>query len=291
VKKILVAGATGQLGKQVLRELRERNYWTRALVRDKGRARGLAADELFEGDVTRPETLRDACSQIDIVFSSVGASLSTKRTKEKATYAEVDYAGNKNLLEAALAAQVKSFVYISVFNENLPENLEYTRAHEDFVRELERSGIPYTILRPTGFFHAFAEILEMARRGIVPLIGASLARVNPIHEIDLARIAVDALESGVREISVGGPEVLTRREIAELAFAALGKRARTVSVPPGLFKLMLPLIRLYDRRLYALFDFFVAVNQVDVVAPALGGTRRLGEFFQEKAKSDIKRER
>jgi uncharacterized protein YbjT (DUF2867 family) len=286
-KRILVAGATGQLGSQVIRELRERGYWTRALLRDKGRAPAAAADELFEGDVTRPGTLRGACDGIDIVFSSVGASLSTKRDKEKPSYAEVDYAGNKNLLAAALASGAKRFVYVSVFNDSLPARLEYTRSHEDFARELERSGIDYTILRPTGFFSAFAEILEMARKGIVPLIGESSARVNPIHEIDLAHVSADALEDGPREIDVGGPEVLSRLEIVELAFRALGKPSRTVRVSPRVFRLMLPLIRLYDRRLHALFEFFIAVNQTDMVAPARGA-RRLGEFFQETARAGNK---
>jgi uncharacterized protein YbjT (DUF2867 family) len=279
-KRILVAGATGQLGLQVMRELRGQGYWTRALVRDKGRAGEMACDELFEGDVTRAETLPGACDRIDVVFSSVGASLSTKRMEDKASYADVDYAGNKNLLGAAVACGVKRFVYVSVFDEKLPEQLEYTRSHEDFVGELKRSGIDYTVLRPTGFFSAFADILEMARRGIVPLIGSGRARVNPIHEIDLARIAVDLMESGPREISVGGPQVLTRREIASLAFATLGKPAKMVAVPPRLFRLMLPLIGLYDRRLRALFDFFVAVNQVDAVAPA-HGAHRLEDFFRE----------
>jgi uncharacterized protein YbjT (DUF2867 family) len=287
VKKILVAGATGQLGREVVRELRERGYWTRALVRDKGRARTLGADELFEGDVTRPETLRGACEGIDAVFSSVGASLSTKRIKGGQSFTEVDYKGNKNLLDAALDCGINRFVYVSVFSENLSEQLEYIRAHKDFERELARSGVNYTVLRPTGFFSAFLEILEMARRGIVPLIGESRARVNPIHEADLARVAVDALESGALEVNAGGAEVLTRREIVELAFKALGRKTSAVKVPPKIFGLMLPLIRLYDKRLHALFDFFLAVNQADMVAPA-HGTRRLGEFFAASNQGAVK---
>lgn len=287
MKKILVAGATGQLGRQVIRELRGRGYRTTALVRNKGRARALGADELIEGDVTRPETLPGACQGVDAVFSSVGASLSTKKIKGSQSFTEVDYKGNKNLLDAAMARGVRRFVYVSVFNENLSEQLEYIRAHKDFERELARSGVAYSVLRPTGFFSALLEILEMARRGIVPLIGESNARVNPIHEADLARVAVDALESGALDVDVGGAEVLTRREIVELAFKALGKKTNTVKVPPGVFKVMLPVIRLYDKRLHALFDFFLAVNQTEMVAPAYG-TRRLGEFFSENNQGAVK---
>jgi uncharacterized protein YbjT (DUF2867 family) len=285
-KRILVAGATGQLGRHLLRELRERSYSTRALVRDKEGARGLAADELYTGDVTKPDTLRGACEGMEVVFSTVGASLSTKKLKDKRSYREIDYAGNKNLLDAARAEGVRRFVYISVFNGNLPRHLEYTRTHEDFVRELKQSGMDYTVVRPTGFFSAFAEILEMARRGPVPHIGAESARVNPIHEADLARYTVHAMESSLWEVAVGGSEVLTRRQIAEMAFDALGKRPSVVKVPAGVFKAMLPLIKLYDRRLHALFEFFVAVSQTDMIAPAYG-TRRLEDFFRELARTQV----
>jgi uncharacterized protein YbjT (DUF2867 family) len=286
VKKILVAGATGQLGRRLLEELSARNYHTRALVRDKRSAvaLSLSADELFEGDVTRPATLSGACDGVDVVLSAAGASLSLKRLKGQGSYTDVDYRGNRNLLEAARGAGVGRFVYVSVFNENLPAKLEYTRAHEDFVRELKQSGLAYTVMRPTGFFSAFAEILEMARQGVLPLIGESRARVNPIHESDLARRTVDALERREGEVAVGGPEVFSRREIVELAFSSLGTKGQVVSVPPSVFKLLLPAIRLYDRRLHALFQFFLAINETDMVAPAYG-SRKLSDFFQELART------
>ncbi|HEX8853149.1 MAG TPA: NAD(P)H-binding protein, partial [Pyrinomonadaceae bacterium] len=160
MERVLVAGAPGQLGRYVLAELRRRGYRTRALVRDASRAATLQgeADETVSGDVTRPETLAHVCEQVDVVFSAVGAPLSLKRGG--ASYREVDFEGNRNLLAAARAAGVRRFVYVSVFGAERLRESEYVRAHEDFVQELQRSGLAHTVVRPTGFFSAMGEMLR-----------------------------------------------------------------------------------------------------------------------------------
>ncbi|MGH9902862.1 MAG: SDR family oxidoreductase, partial [Pyrinomonadaceae bacterium] len=225
-EKILVAGATGQLGARVLRELRARGYWTRALVRDAGRLRevrdidgvddetaaaprqsagaaSVLADDVFVGDATRPETLGGVCDGIDVIVSTLGAPLTVALSKGRDDYRGVDYLGNKHLLDRAVEAGVKKFVYVSVFGADRYGGLEYVRAHEDFVRELRASSLDYAVVRPTGFFSAFAEILRMARKGRVALVGEGDKRTNPIHESDLAAVCGDAVEDARREYRGG----------------------------------------------------------------------------------------
>jgi uncharacterized protein YbjT (DUF2867 family) len=265
----------------VLKELKRRGYRTRALVRRDAQLTAElrdSADEVFVGDVTRPATLAGACDGADVVFSAVGASLALARGG--ATFREIDFHGNKNLLDAARAAGVGKFVYVSVFGAERLAATDYVRAHEDFVAELRRSGMPHTVVRPTGFFSAMEEILRMARRGPVMSIGDGASRTNPIHEADVADVCAAAIEDERPEIEVGGPEVFERREITALAFAALGKRPRTFRMPAALVRLLLAPLRFFDARLYALLDFFVAVAQVDAVAPP-AGTRRLQDYFRE----------
>jgi uncharacterized protein YbjT (DUF2867 family) len=283
--RVLVAGATGQLGRRVLAELRGRGYATRALVRDEARAVELLgeADETIVADVTRPETLARACKGVDVVFSAVGAPLTLKRGG--ASYREVDFEGNKNLLAAGRTSGIGKFVYVSVFGAERLSESEYVRAHEDFVAELKRSGVAHAVVRPTGFFSAMGEILRMARRGPVMSVGGGTARTNPIHEADLAKVCADAVAGEHVNIEVGGPEVFTRQEIAEMAFAALGKRPKTFKAPAPLVRLMIAPLRLFDARLFALMSFFIAVAQVDAVAPA-SGSRRLKDYFEELARGD-----
>jgi uncharacterized protein YbjT (DUF2867 family) len=284
MQTVLVAGATGGLGRAVLCELKRRGYKTRALVRDAGRlgeARA-SADEIFVADATNRESLKGACEKVDMVFSSLGAPLNLGLSKDRRAYEEIDYQANRNLLDEALKSGVSKFVYVSVFGAERLSALEYTSAHSRFAHDLRYSGIDHAIVQPTGFFSAFAEILKLAKHGMVASVGSGEARTNPIHEQDLARVCVDAIESSQKEIPVGGPEVLRRKEIVELAFKALNKKPRIIKLPSSVTRAMISPTKLFDRRLYALMRFLVAVSEIDVVAPAYGH-RRLYDFFCELA--------
>ncbi len=100
MKHVLVAGATGYLGGFVAQEFKARGYFVRALARSPEKLDHLqgSLDEIVEAEVTRPETLEQVCDDIDVVFSSIGIT----RQKDGLTFRDVDYQGNKNLLEAAV---------------------------------------------------------------------------------------------------------------------------------------------------------------------------------------------
>ncbi len=279
MKRILVAGATGYLGGFVAREFKARGHFVRALARSPEKLAPLQAslDEIVEAEVTRPETLAHVCDGIDVVFSSVGIT----KQKDGLTFRDVDYQGNKNLLEAAQRAGVETFIYVSVFNgPNLP-HLAIIKAHEDFVDVLRASGINYAVLRPTGYFSDMGEFLEMARKGRVYLVGPGTNSVNPIHGADLAACCVDALEGVRKEIDVGGPEVLTYREIAELAFRVLDKPARITVVPVWLMKSVNAVVKRFSKHQGELLAFFTMAMTSDGVAPATG-TCRLRDDFERQ---------
>jgi uncharacterized protein YbjT (DUF2867 family) len=274
MKRVLVAGAGGRLGSAVLGELKRRGYPTRALVRDAARldapARG---HEIFAADARRAEALHGACDGVGVVISAMGASLRLGRTREGgATFQDVDYRANLNLLAEALRAGVRKFVYISLHGAGEMRGRGYVDAHEQFVEALRASGLDYTVVRPTGCFYVFEEIYKMAQRGRVVLVGDGAARTNPIDEADVASECADAVECGGHEVSIGGPETYTRREIAELAFNALGQPPRITSVPPALMRAALQPLRLFDRRLYDFFDFGLDASTRDLVAPPAGRT-------------------
>ena len=277
MKRILVAGATGYLGGFVAQELKARGYFVRALVRSPEKLDQLwdSADEIVEGQVTRPETLEHVCDGIDVVFSSIGIT----RQADGLTFRDVDYQGNKNLLEVALRAGVRKFVYVSAFNGPRLRHLDIGAAHEDFVDELKASGICYAVLRPTGYFSDMGEVLEMARKGRVWLIGSGENRVNPIHGVDLAVACADAVDGYELEIDVGGPQTMTWREVARLAFEVLGQPSRVTRVPEWLMWPVVRLVRLFNRHQGELLAFFITMATTDVVAPA-NGTHTLEAHYR-----------
>jgi len=275
--RVLVAGATGYLGGFVAREFKARGYFVRALARSPEKLDNLrnSADEIVQGEVTRPETLEHVCNGIDVVFSSIGIT----RQKDGLTFRDVDYQGNKNLLEVALRAGVRKFVYVSAFNGPSLRHLDIGAAHEEFVDELKASGIDYAVLRPTGYYSDMGEVFEMARKGRVWLIGSGANPVNPIHGADLAVACANAMEGDRTEINVGGPLIITWREVAALAFEILEKPARISYVPEWLMWSIVRLVRLFNRHQGDLLAFFTTMATTDVVAPAIG-TQTLEAHFR-----------
>ena len=288
MQKVLVAGATGYLGRFVVQEFSRRGYWIRALARNPEKLEQTGPflepavtdqiHEVFIGQVTRPETLQGLCDNIDIVFSSIGIT----RQKDKLTFQDVDYQGNRNILDIALSKSVKKFISVSVFNAHLFEYLEIVKAHEDFVRDLQDCGLDYAVIRPTGYFSDMSEFLKMAKSGRVYLIGKGENKINPIHGADLAKVCVDAVTGTEREVPVGGPVTYSVNEIAELAFSTLKKKPKITRISPWLAKLAVRLVRPFNKQMSQLVEFFVTAGQSDGVAPATG-TQTLGSYYEELA--------
>lgn len=277
MSRVLVAGSTGYLGGFVCRELKSRGHFVRALARSPEKLVSLrdSVDEIVEAEITRPESPGQVCDGIDVVFSSLGIT----RQRDGLTFREVDYQGNKNLLDAALLANVRRFVYVSALHGRRLRYLDIVDAHEAFVDELEASGIDSVVVRPTGYFSDMGEVLEMARKGRVWLIGSGTSRVNPIHGADLAVVCVDGVEGDAHEIEVGGPQTLNWNEVAALAFEVLGSPERVTHLPEWLVESVVRLVRLFNRHQGELLAFFTTMATTDVVA-ASAGTRTLEKHFR-----------
>ncbi len=139
MNRVLVAGATGYLGRFVAKEFKDRDDWVRVLARqpDKLMTPGPflepaivdLVDDVFVGEVTKPEPLRGLCDGIEVVFSSIGITRQTDRLP----YLKVDYQGNKNILDCALETSVREFVFVHGFNAHLLQFLEGMRAKQKFV--------------------------------------------------------------------------------------------------------------------------------------------------------------
>jgi uncharacterized protein YbjT (DUF2867 family) len=277
--RILIAGATGTLGRAAVRQLKAQGDFVRGLGRFVPTLRPLPLDETFEGDLTRPESLEGCCDGVDTVLSCAGASMRLDAWGDRVSFAAVDFAGNRNLLAEAQRAGVGRFVYVSLHAAERLLRTEYARAHEGFVALLRRSGLPFTVIRPTGFFGFFGEILRMAQKGQGVVIGSGAARTNPVHEEDVAAVCAAAVRGGESEISVGGPDTFTRREIVELAFGVVEKAPKIRRIPPWFFRGLVAPVVLLNPRIHALMAFGAAVSTIDVVAPAVG-RRDLKTYFQ-----------
>lgn len=277
MKRVLVAGATGYLGRYVVKEFKKQEYRVRALTRN---ASGLDSlnefiDETFIGEITDSNSLSGICKDIDIVFSSVGIT----KQKDGLTYMDVDYQGNKNLLEGAKKEGVSKFIYISVFNSDKLKNLKGIQAKVMFEEELKNSGLDYSIIYPNGFFSDMLEYLRMAKKDKGYVFGSGENKINPIHGEDLAKVCVNSSKGDEQEIDVGGPDILTHNQILTIAFESLGKEAKISRIPIWLRNFLLAALRIFTPvRTYGPLEFFMTVLAMDMVAPVYG-KHHLKDFY------------
>jgi uncharacterized protein YbjT (DUF2867 family) len=279
MQKVLVAGATGYLGKYVVQEFKKQGFWVCALARNASKLESLKEyiDETFIGEVTDTNSLSGICKDIDIVFSSIGIT----KQKDKLTYMDVDYQGNMNLLEEAKKAGVAQFIYVSVFNAEKMSNLKGIQAKLEFTEALEKSELHYVVVYPNGFFSDMLEYLNMAKQGRGYVFGTGQYRINPIHGEDLAEVCVNAAGGEEQEIHVGGPDILTHNEILAIAFESLGKTAKISRIPIWLRNAILATLRLLtSAKTYGPLEFFMTVLAMDMVAPTYG-KYHLKDFFLE----------
>ncbi len=279
---VLLAGATGYLGKYIAEELERQQIEAKLLARNVQKLSQFenAHSTIINAEVTRPETLKGWFDNVGVVISTIGIT----RQRDGLTYLEVDYQANVNLLKEAQQAEVKKFIYISAINGSKYRKLKIFEAKEKFVDELKSSGLDYTIIRPNGFFSDMGEFLSMAKSGKVYLFGRGKYKLNPIHGTDLAKICVKAIDSNEKEINVGGPDILTQNKIAILALKAYSKPLKVVHLPDWIRRFMIWIMRTFTPvKIYGPVEFFLTLMGNNQVAPTYG-EHHLEDFYKEEVK-------
>ncbi|GAB5535934.1 MAG: SDR family oxidoreductase [Rubricoccaceae bacterium] len=279
--RILLAGATGTLGRAIVRQLVHSGQPARLIVRrPEALPNGLPDTvEVVTAEVTRPETLAGVMDGVGGVLTTVGIT----RQRDGLSYDDVDYGANANLLNAALDAGVPRFAYVSVFGGRQMRDVAICDAKERFVDELQGAPIESVVIRPTGFFTDLDAFLDMAQRGRAWVFGDGQLRLNPVHPDDLARVCLRALDGETSDVEVGGPDVLTHEAIARLAFEALGRAPRVTHIPDVVRRTALATVRWLPFSWVGPAEFFLASMGHSLVAPQ-HGTRSLGAYFRERAK-------
>lgn len=282
--RVLLAGATGAIGQEVLRLLRAQNHFVRTLSRSKKNSAKIEsfANEVVLADATSARTLGDTLKNIDVVISCMGANVSLS-LNERRSFRSVDLVANSNLLNEAKRFGVKRFVYLSAHSGPGYDHTRYMRAHLDMEERIRSSGLSFSFVRPTGVFSALGDLVTMALMGMGSVAGNGKAKANPIHPIDVAEILAGLVIEGAEEIDAGGPEVLTREEVMRVAFEVVGKKPRIMHVPAGVFRMSSAMMRYVHPRLSDMLEFVAFVTTTDSVAP-VRGTRTLRPWFEELAK-------
>jgi uncharacterized protein YbjT (DUF2867 family) len=228
----LIVGATGPvgLGGEVCRLLRSEGRATRALVRRTSdtrtveRLRKIGVD-LVEGDLKDPKSLKAACQGVRTVIST--ASMLVSRQPDD-TVERVDGRGHQDLVDAAKASGVESFVYTSI-SGHIDREFPFRNAKRDVERYLQASGVSYTILRPTFYVEVWLSAIggfDFANRRAA-IYGEGMNKISWLSFYDVARFTLQCVDDPSARnttFELGGPEALSPLEVVRI-FEEVFRRA------------------------------------------------------------------
>ena len=234
---ILVAGATGVLGSEIVRRLTARGEQVRALTRvtsapEKVERLKRSGAEIVQGDLREPRSLLAACVGVDAVISTV-TTIVTSQPGD--SFEATDGAGNKALIDAASKAGAKKFVFVSFDTTKSPE-FPLRSAKLSVEEHLKASGLDYTILHPSYFCEIWLGPLLFAdpHEATAKVYGRGTQKFRYVTVADVAEFAVQSLTNPTASnavIPVGGPEEISQREAVILFEQAFGKKFNVIEVP------------------------------------------------------------
>ncbi|NTU68976.1 MAG: NAD(P)-dependent oxidoreductase [Chlorobiaceae bacterium] len=317
-KRIFVVGATGYIGKFVVRELVSRGYDVVSFARERSgvdastnaaqTCRELQGSEVRFGDVCDMVSLMTngiRTERFDVVVSCL-----TSRNGGVKDSWEIDYQATSNALEAGKSAGIGQFILLSAICVQKPM-LEFQRAKLKFEKELMASGVAYSIVRPTAFFKSIAGQVESVRNGKPYLMfgDGRLTACKPISEADLARFMVDCIADPARQnaiLPIGGPgKALTNLDQANMLFELLGREPKLKKVPIRIFDVIIPVLTLLsklfptfvDKAEFARIGKYYCSESMLVLNPATGkydadatpsyGTETLRDFYRRVLKDGL----
>jgi uncharacterized protein YbjT (DUF2867 family) len=235
---ILVAGATGLVGREVCRLLLEKKKPVRAMVRKSSNA-DVVGDlkkrgaEIVRADLKDRASIHAACRGVDTVISTATSTLSRQEGDSIDT---VDRQGQINLVDAAKAAGAKRFVLISFNHHKAPVACALTEAKSAAEQQLMKSGMDYTILRPTPFMEIWLSpnLGFDAAGGKATIYGTGENPISWISLFDVAAFAVAALDRPSAKnqiIEIGGPEAVSPNEVVRIFEKTSGRKFEVQHVP------------------------------------------------------------
>ena len=213
--KAFVAGATGETGRRIVKELVERNIPVRAMVRDLEQAKAILPDsvQLVVGDVLKPETLREAIGDSTVILCATGA----KPSFNPSSPYKVDYEGTKNLVDVAKTKGIEHFVFVSSLCTSKlfhPLNLfwlilVWKKRAEEYI---QKSGLVYTIVRPGG-------LKNEDNNSSVVMSSADTLFDGSIPRTKVAQVCVEALSQSASRNKI--VEIVAKEEAPKQSFEQL----------------------------------------------------------------------
>ncbi len=243
----LIIGATGMVGSEICRLLTAGGKPARAMVRETSDP--LKVNNLKEpgvqivyGDLRNSSTFEPALQGVSTVITTA-SSMPFSYVPGENDIEKVDREGMKHLIDAAVKAGVKQFIYTSI-SGSIVLDVPLKNARRDVEKHLQESGMTYTILRPGYFMEVWltAAVGFDSVSGKIQLYGDGTKPVSYISYKDVARFAVESLENPAARnavLELGGPEQLSQLEAVKIFEVASGRKFEVQTIPKEMLELQM----------------------------------------------------
>ena len=272
MSNLLVVGATGLLGSAVCAHGRAAGHAVRALVRaESPRTAELRRSgcDTVRGDLKNPASLAAACRDIDTVVTTANAMASRAAGD---SLESVDRRGSLALVDAAVAAGVRRFVYTSMAPA-IPANNAFVRYKREVEQAVRASGMTWTVLQPTAFMeiHAGAPAGWDFARARARIVGAGSAPIGYIAVDDVAGFAIAALaHPGALncDLPLAGPEPLSALDAIRIAEQVTGRPFTVQRAPVAVLRAVRAVAGPFHAPLDALLGLIIGQATAQGVPPA-----------------------
>ena len=255
--KVVLAGAFGNLGAEILKKLCAAGHEVVAADLKERPVEGCEGKYTFKAiNATKPETLKGLCDGAEVVITTMG--LTTASTA--VTSYDIDYRGNMNLYAECKKAGVKKFNYVSVISCDEPGAEKVPMLHAKYMveQEIKKEPMDWVIYRPTGYFYDIAKVFKpYIDKGEMQLLkNKGSVKANVVDCPDFAQFIVEHMCDTNVTYNVGGKETYTYLEMAKMCFDAAGKPMKIKWAPVWLFGVLanLPKIKKAGKHDIILFS-------------------------------------
>ncbi len=235
--RILIVGATGELGGAIARMLLAQKRHVRCLVRQQSKYQPLveAGAEIVMGDLKDRKSLDPACAGVETIITTANSARRGGQDNTKT----VDLEGNRNLIDAAKNAGVKQFIFVSANTADADSPVPFLQAKGKTEEHLRESGMKHTIIAPDAYMEFWvANVVGLPALNGQPvtIVGGGQRKHSFVSAADVAKIALASINNPKamnQRLLIGGPQPVSFLDIVAAYERALSRKITVHHVAPG----------------------------------------------------------